>query len=149
MMNGWLEGADPHWFWLSLGLGLGVLEMLLPGFFLIWLAGAAIVTGLVVWVLPIGFVAQVGLFALLAIGAVIAARRYVRDHPIESADPLLNQRGARLIGEVVTLVTAIEDGRGRARIGDGEWPVRGPDAAAGAKVRVVSAEGGMLVVEPA
>jgi len=48
---------------------------------------------------------------------------------------------------VLTVTTAIEDGRGRARVGDGEWPVRGPDAAEGAKVRVVSADGGVLVVE--
>ena len=147
-MDGWLNGTDPHWFWLSVGLGLGVLEMLLPGFFLIWLAGAAIITGLIAWVLPIGFAGQVALFAVLAIGAVFWARRYLKDNPIESADPLLNQRGARYVGEVVTLVTAIQDGRGRAKIGDGEWPVRGPDAAAGARVRVVSADGGMLVVEP-
>lgn len=146
-MNGWLEGIDPHWFWLSIGVGLAVLEMLLPGFFLIWLAGAAIVVGLVAWVIPIPFVGQVALFAVLAIGAVFWARKYLKDNPIESSDPLLNQRGARYVGEVVTLVTAIQDGRGRAKIGDGEWPVRGPDAAAGAKVRVVSADGGMLVVE--
>lgn len=146
-MNGWLDGVDPHWFWLSIGLGLGVLEMLLPGFFLIWLAGAAIITGMVVWILPLPFVGQVALFAVLAIAAVFWARRYLRDNPIESSDPLLNQRSARYIGEVVTLVTAIEDGRGRARIGDGEWPVRGPDAAIGTKVKVVSADGGVLVVE--
>lgn len=146
-MNGWLEGIDPHWFWLSIGLALGVFEMLLPGFFLIWLAGAAIITGLVVWVLPIPFVGQVALFAMLAIGAVFWARRYLKDNPIESTDPLLNQRGSRYIGEVVTLVTAIQDGRGRAKIGDGEWPVRGPDAAVGTRVRVISAEGGSLVVE--
>lgn len=146
-MNSWLEGIDPHWFWLSIGLALGVFEMLLPGFFLIWLAGAAIITGLVVWVLPIPFVGQVALFAVLAIGAVFWARRYLKDNPIESSDPLLNQRGSRYIGEVVTVVTAIQDGRGRAKIGDGEWPVRGPDAAVGTRVRVVSAEGGSLVVE--
>src|SRR3546814_4961906 len=45
------------------------------------------------------------------------------------SDPLLNQRGGRLIGEVLTVTQAIEDGRGRAKVGDGEWPVRGPDAA--------------------
>jgi inner membrane protein len=146
-MNGWLEGMDPHWFWLSIGVGLAVLEMLLPGFFLIWLAGAAIVVGLIAWVVPIPFVGQVALFAVLAIGAVFWARRYLKDNPIESDDPLLNQRGSRYIGEVVTLVAAIEDGRGRAKIGDGEWPVRGPDAAVGARVRVVSADGGSLVVE--
>jgi inner membrane protein len=146
-MNGWLQGIDPHWFWLSIGVGLAVLEMLLPGFFLIWLAGAAIVVGLVAWVIPIPFVGQVALFAVLAIGAVFWARRYLKDNPIESDDPLLNKRGSRYIGEVITLVTAIEDGRGRAKIGDGEWPVRGPDAAAGTRVRVVSADGGALVVE--
>jgi inner membrane protein len=144
-MNGWLEGMDPHWF--SIGVGLAVLEMLLPGFFLIWLAGAAIVVGLIAWVVPIPFVGQVALFAVLAIGAVFWARRYLKDNPIESDDPLLNQRGSRYIGEVVTLVAAIEDGRGRAKIGDGEWPVRGPDAAVGTRVRVVSADGGSLVVE--
>ena len=41
------------------------------------------------------------------------------------------------------------DGRGRAKVGDGEWPVRGPDTAEGSKVRVVSADGGVLVVEAA
>lgn len=146
-MNDWLEGMDPHWFWLSIGVGLAVLEMLLPGFFLIWLAGAAIVVGLVAWVIPIPFVGQVALFAVLAIGAVFWARRYLKDNPIESDDPLLNQRGSRYIGEVVTLVAAIQDGRGRAKIGDGEWPVRGPDAAVGTRVRVISADGGSLVVE--
>jgi inner membrane protein len=146
-MESWLNGMEQHWFWLSIGLALGVLEMLMPGFFLIWLAGAAIITGLVAWVVPIGFAGQIALFAVLSIAAVFWARKYMKDNPIESSDPLLNQRGARYIGEVVTLVTAIQDGRGRAKIGDGEWPVRGPDAAAGAKVRVVSADGGMLVVE--
>jgi membrane protein implicated in regulation of membrane protease activity len=146
-MENWLSEIDQHWFWLSIGLGLAVLEMLLPGFFLIWLAGAALVTGLVVWVLPIPFVAQVAMFAVLSIGAVFGARKYMKDNPIATSDPLLNQRGARYVGDVVTLVSAIQDGRGRAKIGDGEWPVRGPDAAAGTKVRVISAEGGTLVVE--
>ena len=47
------------------------------------------------------------------------------------------------------MTRAIEDGRGRAKVGDGEWPVRGPDVAEGTKVRVVRADGGVLVVEPA
>ena len=54
---------------------------------------------------------------------------------------------AAKFGEVLTVTKAIEDGRGRAKVGDGEWPVRGPDVAEGAKVRVVSADGGVLVVE--
>ncbi len=92
---------------------------------------------------------QLGVFAVLAFIALYSARRWLKNNPIVSTDPLLNQRGGRLVGEVLTLVTPIENGRGRAKVGDGEWPVRGPDAAEGTKVRVVSAEGGVLLVEAA
>ena len=44
-MADWLDTISTHWFWLSLGLILGVGEMLLPGFFLIWLGLAAIIVG--------------------------------------------------------------------------------------------------------
>ncbi len=41
----WLESLDAHWVWLTLGLVLAGLEMLVPGVYLIWLAVAAIVVG--------------------------------------------------------------------------------------------------------
>jgi membrane protein implicated in regulation of membrane protease activity len=34
------------------------------------------------------------------------------------------------------------------RVGDGEWPARGPDAPAGACVRITGATGATLRVEP-
>ena len=67
--------------------------------------------------------------------------------PIASEDPNLNNRGARLTGEVVTVVEAIADGRGRVKVGDTEWSARGGDAAAGARVRVTGADGAVLLVE--
>ncbi len=146
-MNDWQSWLTDHWFWLSLGLLLGAAEMIAPGFFLIWLAIAAIVTGLLTFLLPIGIVAQVGIFALLAIGTVYAARRWLRANPIGSTDPLLNDRGARLIGEVVTVVEAIDHGHGRVKVGDSVWAARGPDAATGARVRITGCTGSTLTVE--
>ncbi|MFN5643675.1 MAG: NfeD family protein, partial [Sphingomonadales bacterium] len=61
--------------------------------------------------------------------------------------PKLNDRGARLAGEIVTVVQAIEHGRGRVRVGDSEWNARGDDAPVGAHVRVTGAEGAVLLVE--
>jgi len=148
-MPDWLATMEPHWAWLSLGVLLAAAEIVAPGFFLIWIGAAAIVTGIVAWIAPIGVPVQLGLFALLAVVILYAARKWLRDNPITSTDPHLNQRASRLVGEVLTVTKAIEDGRGRARVGDGEWPVHGPDAAEGAKVRVVSADGGVLMVEPA
>ncbi len=63
----------------------------------------------------------------------------------------INKMYAGVARQGMTLVplSVYFNSRGRAKVGDGEWPVRGPDAAEGTKVRVVSAEGGVLVVEAA
>ncbi|WP_428679007.1 NfeD family protein [Sphingopyxis sp.] len=148
-MPDFLSEMDPHWVWLSVGVLLVAAEIVAPGFFLIWIGAAAIVTGVLAWVLPLGIPLQLGIFAVLAIVALYGGRRWLKANPITTTDPNLNQRGHRLIGEVLTVTRAIEDGRGRAKVGDGEWPVHGPDAAEGTKVRVVSADGGVLVVEAA
>ncbi|WP_168453639.1 NfeD family protein [Sphingopyxis microcysteis] len=148
-MPDWLSNMSPHWAWLTIGVLLCAAEIVAPGFFLVWLGVAAIATGVLAFLLPVGVPMQLGIFAVLAFIALYGARRWLKANPIESTDPLLNQRGGRLVGEVLTLVTAIENGRGRAKVGDGEWPVRGPDAAEGTRVRVISADGGVLVVEAA
>lgn len=148
-MTEWLSNLEPHWAWLTLGVLLAAIEIIMPGFFMIWLGAAAVVTGVIAWLVPLSVPAQLGIFAVLSFVALYSARRWLKQNPITTTDPLLNQRGERLVGEVLTITRAIEDGRGRARVGDGEWPVRGPDAAEGTKVRVISTDGGVLVVEAA
>jgi inner membrane protein len=143
----WVNNLDPHWLWLALGLALIVGEMTIPGVFMIWLAGAAIVTGLVTWAVPIGVPLQIVLFAVLAMVAVFAGRNYLRANPIEPADPKMNDRGARAVGETVTVTQVIADGSGRVKLGDSEWLARGPDAEPGTKMRVASHDGAVLVVE--
>jgi len=107
-MSEWLSTLDQHWFWLSLGLILGAIEMLAPGFFLMWLGLAAIIVGLLSWLVP-GMIIpmQVALFAVLSVLTVYAGKRFLKDNPIESDDPALNDKGARLTGEIVTVVEAI------------------------------------------
>lgn len=146
-MNEWLSSLDQHWVWLSLGLILGAVEMVAPGFFLMWLGLAAIIVGLLTLALPISLPLQVALFAVLSVLTVYAGKKYLKDNPIASDDPNLNNRGARLTGEVVTVVEAISDGRGRVKVGDTEWNARGGDAKVGAKVRVTGADGAVLLVE--
>lgn len=148
-MSDWFTTLDAHWFWLSLGILMCATEVVAPGFFLIWLGAAAIVTGVATAVFDIDPAIQTGLFAVLSVVAVYAARKWLIDNPIVSDDPMLNNRAGRLSGEIVTVVEAIADGRGRVKVGDSEWNARGPDAAVGTKVRVVSSTGSELQVEPA
>ena len=148
-MSEWLAGLDHHWWWVGAGALLGILEILLPGIFLIWIAVAAWVTALIVAFIPLTLAWQLVIFVALAFVTVFMGRQFYARNPVESADPHLNVRAARLIGQVVTVESAIENGKGRVRVGDGVWNASGPDAPSGASVRIVAAEGTCLKVEPA
>lgn len=146
-MPDWLKDLADHWWWLAAGAALGILEILLPGIFLIWVAVAAWVTALVVAFIPLTLALQLVLFVALAFVTVFVGRQYYARNPVESADPNLNVRASRLIGQLVTVESAIENGRGRVRVGDGVWNATGPDAPSGARVRIIAADGTLLTVE--
>ena len=139
---------DGYWLWLIVAVVLAVAELLLPGVFLIWVAAAAALAGLVTFALDPPIAVQIGVFAAAAVATTWVGRRWYAAHPVPSADPLLNDRAARLVGETVELTRAIVNGQGRARVGDSEWNVRGPDLPLGACVRVIGSEDGALVVRP-
>lgn len=143
-----LGGLDAHWWWLLAAALLGILEIFAPGIFLIWIAVAAGITGIIAALLPIALPFELAIFGLLAMAAVYSGRRYYERNPVASDDPMLNDRTARLIGQSVTVVTAIEDGEGRVKVGDSVWTATGPDAPAGTRMRVTGADGNCLRVEP-
>jgi len=144
----WLDGVASYWVWLTLGLVLAGVEMLIPGVYMIWLAAAAIITGALTATLDLSLPMQVINFVFLSLIIAFSARRFLRDRPIESQDPLMNRRGARLVGQTATVVQAIEHGSGRVKLGDSEWIARGPNVAAGECVRVSGSDGTTLLVEP-
>lgn len=147
-MNGPFGLAD-HWLWLIAGALLATAEMLVPGVFLIWIGAAAVLTGLLALLLPIGTTPQCLIFAVASVTAIYAGRRYLAANPIPTTDPLLNDKSARLVGSIVTAVEPVDALQGRVKVGDGVWSARGEDAAVGDRLRVVSAEGTVLVVERA
>lgn len=142
------DGIEPYWVWLALGLLLIALEMIAPGVFLLWFGVAAIVTGAIAFVFDLGLPVQIVNFVFLSLIAAYSAKRFLRDRPIVSSDPLLNKRGRRLVGETAVVTHAFDGGTGRVRHGDSEWLARGPDIAVGERVRITGSEGALLLVEP-
>ncbi len=55
--------------------------------------------------------------------------------------------GLRYIGEALVLQTPIQNGNGRARLGNRDWDIRGPNLPAGARVRVTGVDGSVLLVD--
>ena len=144
-----IEGLEPSWLWLIGGVLLLAAEIIAPGFFLMFIGAAAIATGLLALVLPIGIAVQLALFALLTFAVVrVGGRRAYASRYDYSSDPHLNDRAGRLIGTVVVVVEAVDKHGGRVRVGDSEWSARGQPAAAGERVRIVDVEGNCLKVEP-
>jgi inner membrane protein len=143
--------AHPHLVWLSLGGLLLIAEMLGGNGYLLWSGVAAIVTGLVVWLLPFGLEWQGALFAVLTLIAAWLWWRWLANRVKQQprADRQLNQRGQQLVGKVFTLDTALSNGRGHIRVGDSSWPVNAEDdLPAGTRVEVVAVEGITLKVRP-
>lgn len=142
-------GIAPAWWWLIAAALLAGAEIVAPGFFLIWLGGAAFITGVATLLLGLPDAAQFLLFAVAAMVLVLTGRRFFRYTDLVSDDPLLNDRVARLVGQVVTVVEAIDEAGGRVKVGDGVWPARGVHAGVGEQVRIVGADGNILRVEAA
>jgi inner membrane protein len=142
-------GIEPGWLWLIGGVILLAAELIAPGFSLIFIGAAAIATGLLSVALGLPVTLQLASFAILAfLAARIGGRRFYASRYDYSADPLLNDRAARLLGKVVVVVEAIDSHGGRVRVGDSEWSARGKPAGVGERVRIVDVEGNCLKVEP-
>jgi inner membrane protein len=135
------------WGWLVAALVLAGLEIAMPGAFLIWLAGAAAVTGVLTGLLGLGWQAQLPLFAVLAIVSILLGRAYLKRNPIKTDDSGLNRRSDRMVGELVEVVEPIVGGKGKVQVGDSPWLATGPDAPKGAKVRITAVHGATLHVE--
>jgi membrane protein implicated in regulation of membrane protease activity len=142
-----------HYLWWILALVLIAGEVLMPGFFLLWIGIGAAATGLVVLIVPgLGFLAQAVVFAVLAFVSCMVWWKWLRPRVDRGDDPAaanLSRRGAQMVGQRYVLAEAIVNGRGKAHVGDGQWLVEGPDLPIGAEVRVVGVDGTTLKVEAA
>jgi membrane protein implicated in regulation of membrane protease activity len=140
---------DPEWLWLIGGVLLLIAELIAPGFFLVFIGGAAFATGVIAMLLPLSLPLQLAIFAVLAyLSARIGGRRAYAMKFDYSPDPFLNDRAKRLLGRVVVATQPIDSNGGRVRVGDSEWSARGGPAQPGERVRIVDIEGNCLKVEP-
>jgi membrane protein implicated in regulation of membrane protease activity len=139
---------SPGAIWVLAGLVVAALELMAPGFFLIWIGLAALGTGAATELVNLGREAQIAMFATLTvvlIGAI--GLRLRRRAPVD----LVNAPASNLIGQTCRAVT-FEGPEGRVSLGDGTWYARlvsGGPPAAGEPLRVVGLDGTVLLVSKA
>lgn len=130
------------WSWFILAGLLLIGELLSPGVFLIWLAGAAALTGFVDIALGLSWQSEVVIFAVLSAVLVFLSWNWVKTQRTPTSDqPHLNLRHGAYVGRVFVLEQAIINGTGKIRIEDAIWDVDGADLPAGAKVKIIGVNG--------
>ena len=136
------------WHWWIVAVVLVIIEMLAPTFFALWLAVAAFITGVALFLIPdMQWEYQVFLFAVLTVLSIIAWRYYYSKNPITTDEPLLNRRGEQYVGRVITLKDPIVDGQGKVKVDDSTWKVEGEDCPAGTKIKIISLNNVVFIVE--
>lgn len=141
--------AHPHWFWLTLGGLLLAAEMLGTSGYLLWSGIAAVLVGVVEWLAPFSWTAQGSLFAVLTLVCVYLWYRWMRHRERSQQPNSLNQRGAQLIGTLLTLDAPLVNGIGHVKLGDSSWRVQADqELPAGARVIVTGIEGITLHIRP-
>ena len=132
-------------FWIAAGLIIAALEMVIPGFVIIWFGVAGLITGVVAFFVRdplVQVVIFVVLSAVLVTMSQIISRRLTRPEP-ESVGA---QRFEGASGQVIRTIEP--PNTGRVKVGGEEWRAEASvRIEAGAKVRVVRVEGTRLVVE--
>jgi membrane protein implicated in regulation of membrane protease activity len=135
------------WVWGSIAVALCILELLMPGYFLIFPAVGALAVGVADLLGLHAIEPQLALFgATSALIFAVTFNQYRR--LISNRQQAIVNLPERLVGALGTVEDALAHGRGKIRLGDSVWLARGPDLEKGRAVRVARVEGTVLEVEP-
>ena len=146
-----LTNLTVHYGWWLLALVLIGAELMLPGYFMLWIGIAAAAMGVILMFVPaLSFLSQAVLFVVLALVSCYVYWHFVRVAAREPSDqPNLNRRAEQFVGRRYVLDVPIVNGRGKVKVGDSPWLAEGPDLPAGTEVEVVGVDGTTLKVQKA
>lgn len=116
---------NPVTVWLLIGLLLSLLELAVPGTYLIWFGFASFAMSVLTLIVELDITAQLFWFALFsAVFAVIGlyAYQYIfKRTKTPKKYQNLNDSAQQLIGRKVTVVEDIEDNQTKVKVGDSFW----------------------------
>ena len=144
------------WHWLIFGLIILGLEMLIGSGWLIWIGFGSLATGLIL-LAPIPMLEwyqQIFIFTVFSLIFTFTGRHLWQTKTKQEGihdtlpDPTLNNRMAKLVGQMVILEEPIQGRRGRLEIGGTSWPITGPDLPIGTQVEITAISGTVLEVQP-
>ncbi|MFW2177900.1 MULTISPECIES: NfeD family protein [unclassified Moraxella] len=142
------------WYWLILGLVLIIGDLFITSFVSLTIGMGAIITGLLAWVLPIGWFGQVVIWLVLSVIITIVGFKFIKPRLTNRTTAGLG--AGSIVGETGMLIHSPQlDKLGKVRFsvpifGADEWACRSLDnmpLAVGERVVVVDVIGNELLVK--
>ncbi|MBL4584312.1 MAG: NfeD family protein [Pseudomonadales bacterium] len=144
------------WYWIVLGIGLMLSEIIMPSFTILWFGAAAVLVGIVVAIAPdISLEWQVIIWTVISIAFTILWFKYLKPLSIDRTKAGMSKEA--MIGETGQVTDLpIGEKRGEVRfstplLGAEEWPFLYPDDHStlqlGDRVIVTDIMGNTLVVQ--
>lgn len=111
--------------WIIAGLALSLLELIVPGVYLIWFGLAAFVVGIAIYFIPMVFTTQLIIFAIasgiFAVIGVVVYRNIFNRVKVPREYLNLNNTAEQFVGQLVTISEDAADNRTKVKIGDTYW----------------------------
>ncbi|MGD9639464.1 MAG: NfeD family protein [Alphaproteobacteria bacterium] len=139
-----------YWHWFVVGVFLLIAEIITPTTFFVWIAVSAFITGILSFAFPaISFEFLGVFFAILSVLCAYLGKRFVKSREKPTNHPSLNRKEEQMIGKIFVVSKAVENGIGKAKVGDSEWRIEcQEDLEIGTKVVVEGLDGATLIVKP-
>lgn len=139
-----------HWHWLAFGLCLLAVELIGTAGYFLWLGISALIVGVIVVFLPIGWQLQWISFASFSlITTWLWWRKQLSTDKQDDAHRELNQKDKQLIGKTSVVEQDVDAGQFRLMLGDTTWTAEcDVPLKAGMRVKVVHVDGIVVKVEP-
>lgn len=138
---------DSHWYWFSAGLLLLLLEVLIPGAFLIWIGLGAVGVGGFLFIFPeASLVWQLFALAFFVTAAVVTGIRWQKKAFKQPSG--LNQGLEMFVGRNATITEVLSEGVGRIQLADSYYVVYcDQPLQVGQQVNVIAVRNNGLVVQ--
>ncbi len=144
-----MPDAFNPWFWAVAAAVIALLELVAPGYYLIWIACGAAATAIASFTIVLSLSGQLIVFIAASLVFCVAGYFvYQRLMAAAANAPALNQREFDLVGAAGIAAETFTNGQGKARIGDSVWLAEAThEIPRGAPVVVKAVRGTTLLVD--
>jgi membrane protein implicated in regulation of membrane protease activity len=140
--------SDPAVIWFLVGLGLLLLELVLPGLVILFFGAGAWVTALVCAITDVKLNVQILIFLVASLLGLILLRKYLKNRFFSRKDVETQDQLEEFIGHRAKAVIDFQDGLGKVEFKGTRWTARSTDdISKGQWVTIVSKDSLTLIVK--